>query len=246
MDWRFAFLSFLVVLFRLIICVPAEQEPEPEPEPEPEQLNTMTEPEPTAVVDYLQDASTQQDHVPAQTTEESQVTATTISLHHLPASPPPPPQEHGPPEGGTQEPEAYYDAEDGNAQEYYGHYSEGDAEDGDGSLDHPIDLTAVEGGGDEPVDEQQARGDPNVYTGDLDVDEVSTLEGSPSQDDQPALPEAEVGGELVNDEGAGADPVLINARAGVTIQRRASGYKRRHEDVEAEEDEGSGTWSRGL
>jgi len=203
----------------------------------------MTEPEPTAVVDYSQDASTHQDHVPAQTTEDSQATATTISLHHLPAPPLPPPQEHKPPEGGAQEPEEYYDAEDGNAQEYYGNYSEEDAEDGDGSLEHPINLTAVDGGDDQAADDQQPHGDPSVYTGDQDVDEVSTLEGSPSQDDQPALPEADVGGELVNNEDAGADPVLVNAQAGVTIQRRASGYKRRHEDVEAEENEDSGTWS---
>ena len=211
----------------------------------------MTEPELMAVVDYSQDALTQQDDVSVQAAQESQVTATTISLHHLPtpplpAPPLPPPQEHGPLGGETQEPEEYYDTEDGNAQEYYGNYSEGDAEDGDGSLEHPIDLTAVDGGDAQPADEQQALGDPNVYTGDQDVDEVSTLEGSPPQDDRPPLPEAESGGDLVNDEGAGGDPVsvFVNAQAGVTIQRRASGYKRRHEDVEAEENEDSGTWSR--
>lgn len=151
---------------------------------------------------------------------------------------------HEPPEAETQEPEEYYDTEDGNAQQYYGHYGEGDAEDVDGSLEHPIDLTAVDGGDGQPADDQQARGDPNAYTGDQDVDEVSTLEGSPSQEDQPALSEAEAGGELVSDEGAGADPVLVNAQAGVTVQRRASGYKRRHEDVEAEENEHLGTWFR--
>lgn len=216
----------------------------------------MTEPELTAVVDYSQDALTQQDHVSVQATQESQATATTISLHHLPtpplptpplpAPPLPPPQEHGPLGGDTQEPEEYYDTEDGNAQEYYGNYSEGDAEDGDGSLEHPIDLTAVDGGDAQPVDEQQVLGDPHVYIGDQDVDEVSTLEGSPSQDDRPLLPEAESGGDHVNDEGAGADPVsvFVDAQAGVTIQRRASGYKRRHEDVEAEEDEDSGTRTR--
>ena len=204
----------------------------------------MTGSEPTDVVDYLQDASTQQDHVPEEMTQDSAATTTTTSLHHLPVPPLPLPLGHEPPEAETQEPEEYYDPEDGNAQQYYGHYGEGDAEDVDGSLEHPIDLTAVDGGDGQPADDQQARVDPTAYTGDEDVDEVSTLEGSPSQDDQPALPEAEAGADLVNDEGAGADPVLVNAQAGVTIQRRASGHKRRHDDVEAEENEHSGTWSR--
>jgi len=204
----------------------------------------VNEPEQAAVVDYSQDASTQPDHVPVEATQESAVTATTVMLHHLPAPPLPAPQEHEPPEGEIQEPEEYYDAEDGNTQEYYGNYGEGDAEDGDGSLEHPINLTAVDGGDDQPADEQQACGSPNAYTGDRDVDEVSTLEGSPLQDDQPAISEAEAGSEPVNDEGAGANPVVVDARAGMTVQRRASGYKRRHEDVEVEENEDLGTWAR--
>ena len=231
-EWTGGSFSFLSRWFssRLIICFLTDAEQA--------QLNAMTGPEPTAVVDYSQDASTQQDHVPEQMTQESAATTTTISLHHLPAPPLPLPLGPEPPEAETQEPEEYYDADDGNAQQYYGNYGEGDAEDGAGSLEHPIDLTAVDGGDNQPTDEQQAHGDPNAYTGDQDVDEVSTLEGSPSQDDQPALSEAEAGAELVNDEGG---PVLVNVRAGVTIQRRASGYKRRHEDVEAEENEDFGT-----
>ena len=234
-EWTGGSFPFLSQWFssRLIIRVLADAEQE--------QLNAMTGPESTAVVDYSQDASAQQEHVPEQTTQESAATTTTISLHQLPAPPLPLPLGHEPREAETQEPEEYYDAEDSNAQHYYGNYGEGDAEDGDGSLEHPIDLTVVDGGHNQPPDEQQARDDPNAYTGDQDVDEVSTLEGSPSQDDLPALSEAEAGAELVNDEG---DPVLVNARAGVTIQRRASGYKRRHEDVEAEENEDFGMWSR--
>ena len=209
-----------------------------------EQLNEVTEPEPKAVLGYSQDISTQQDHVSVQTSQISTATASTIPLHHLPIPPLPQQQSHELPEGETQELEEYYDAENSDAQEFYGNYGEGDAEEGDGSLEQPIDLTAVDGGDDQPVDEQQVRGDPGAYTGDQDVDEVSTLEGSPSQDDQPTLPEVEAGIEHVNDEGAGTEPVLVDAQAAVTIQHRASGYKRRHEDVEAEENEDFGMCSR--
>lgn len=236
MGWRFVFLFFPMVLFLADICVLAGAEQE--------QLNAVTEPEPKAVLDYSQEMSTQQDDVSVQTTQNSAVTVATIPLHHLPIPPLPQQQKHELPEGETQEPEEYYDAGNGDVQEYYGNYGEGDAEEGDGSLEQPIDLTAVDGGDEQPADERQVRGDPGTYTGDQDVDEVSTLEGSLSPDDQPALPAVEAGTELVNDEGAGTDPVLVDAQAAVTIQRRASGYKRRHEDVEAEEDEDSGTCSR--
>ena len=202
-----------------------------------EHLNAVTEPEPTAAVEYSQDVSTQQDHVSEQTTQDSAATATTTSLYHLPIPPLLQEHEHEQPEGETREPEEFYDAEDSNTQEYYGNYGEGDAEDGDGTLEHPIDLTAVDGAGAQPAGEQQVHNDPDVYTGDQDVDEVSTLEGSPSQDDQPALPDADAEGDLVDDEGAGADPVPVDVRAAVTRQRRASGHKRRHEDVEADENE---------
>jgi len=232
MGWRSVFFSFPLVPFLTDNYVLADAEQE--------QLNAVTGPEPNAVVDYSQDVSTQQDHVSVQTTQDSSATATTTSLDHLSAPPPLLQQhEHEQPEAEPQEPEEYYDFKDGDAQEYYGNYGEGGAEDGDGSPEHPIDLTAMDGG-----DEQQVRGDPSTYTGVQDLDEVSTLEGSPSQDEQAVLPEVEAGVELVNDEDEGADPVLLDSHAQVTGQRRASGHKRRREDVEAEENEdGYGTWS---
>jgi len=198
----------------------------------------VTEPEPEATVDHSQEVSTQQDHVPVQATQDSVATATTISLHDLAAPLLSQQQKHENPEGETQEPEEYYGAEGGDAPEYYGNYGEGDAEDGDGSPEHPIDLTAVDGGGDQPAEEQPVHGAPDIYTGGRDDDEVSTLEGSLSSDDQQVRPELEPGAELVHDGDAGLDPVLVDARAGVNVQRRASGHKRRHEDVEAEENEG--------
>ena len=209
-----------------------------------EQLNGVTEPEPTLAVDYLQDVSTQHDHVSVQATQDSAATATTTSLHHLPVPPLLQQQEHEQPEGEIQEPEEYYDAEDRNTQEYYENYGEGDAEERDGTVGHPIDLTAVDGADDQPAGEQQVSGDPEAYTGGQDVDEVSTLEGSPSQDEQPVLPDADAEGELVDDESVAADPVLVDVRAAVIRQRRASGHKRRHEDVEIDENEEDfGMWS---
>jgi hypothetical protein len=224
---------------RLVICTLTDAEQE--------QLNAVTEPEREAVVGYSQNASTQQVHALVQTTQDSAATATTISLHHLPAPPLPQQQEHEheQPEGETQEPEDYYDAEDADAQEYYSNHDEGGAEEGDGSLEYPIDLTAVDESDDQPAGGQQVHGDPDTYTGDQDVDEVSTLEGSESQDGQPAPPEVEAGGEVVNDEDEETNPVLVDLRAGVTVQRRASGHKRRREDLEAEENEEDlGPWSR--